>query len=196
MKKIALATALFGMLSVAHANGFNGFYVGADIGTTSATVDTNTTQYGTMSSNQTNFGAKIGYGATSGSFYLGVEAMFRNGAGDFGDKTATISGQPIKLSLKTENTRIISLIPGYVVSPNLMVYGRLARADADVSATATNTNTGASASATAPSGSFNVFGAGVDYKMTKNVSAVVEASRAVYDGGDANNFNVGVNYRF
>jgi hypothetical protein len=199
MKKTILAALAASVLATgaAQAAGFDGAYVGADIGF--AKGEWNEPGFD-MSGNQTNFGLNLGYGTTMGSFYLAAELGFRNNGADFGDKTFDISGTPVKAGAKSTTTKMISVLPGIIANKNTLVYARLGRGNTDVEYTFTNLNTGATANTT-QNGDFNIYGIGMNYLVTTNLSIVAEANRAVGDlsnGGDVTmtSLNAGINYRF
>ncbi|HQR95726.1 MAG TPA: outer membrane beta-barrel protein [Thiotrichales bacterium] len=200
MKKTILATLVAsGLLATAAVNaaGFDGVYAGADVGFTKG--EWNETGFD-MSGNQTNFGLNLGYGATMGNFYLAGELAFRNNGADFGDKNITLSGIPVKVGAKATTTKMISILPGFVVSKNTLIYARLGRGNTDMEYTATNLNNGASFTQS-QNGDFNIYGLGMNYLMTTNLSVVAEVNRAVGNidnGGDATmtSLNAGINYRF
>jgi opacity protein-like surface antigen len=199
MKKTMMAAVVASaLLATAGANaaGFNGPYVGFDAGYTTLKSDGLASTFGSeLEGSNVNFGVQLGYGAVvSGSFYLGGEIGLRNNVGDFGDKTVTGTVGSATLSAKTSTAKMFSLIPGFVVTPNTLVYGRLGRGNTDNEISASNT-LGQSASTT-NNADFNVYGLGVDYLMTKNLSVKAEANSISADDASGTSFNVGVNYRF
>jgi hypothetical protein len=193
MKKLTIAALFAASFSVSavQAAGFNGAYVGFDAGYTTLKSNGLASTIGSeLEGSNVNFGVQLGYGATiSGNFYLGGEVGLRNNAGDFGSKT--ISGTSTTVSLKTSNAKMFSLLPGFVVSPNTLIYARIARMNVDTEATITNPN-----SSSTGSGNANIYGLGVDYLMTSNLSVKAEANKISASDTDGTSFNVGVNYRF
>ncbi len=198
MKKTILAALAASVLATgaAQAAGFDGLYVGADIGYTQLESTNLKPLLGSeLDGSQTNFGFKLGYGALlSSSFYLGGEFSMRNAAGDFGSKTITGPSGSATISAETSNAKIFSLIPGLVVSPNLMVYGRIGRGNTDIEAKASN-SLGQTASAT-DNGDFNIYGVGLSYLVSKNVSIDAEANKISADEVDGSHMSVGASYRF
>jgi opacity protein-like surface antigen len=199
MKKIiiaALAASVFAT-GAAQAAGFNGAYVGFDAGYTTLKSNGLASTIGSeLEGSNVNFGVQLGYGATiSGNFYLGGEFGLRNNAGDFGSKSSTIYGAPVTIDTKISTAKMFSLLPGFVVSPNALIYARITRINVDTEATATAPSLNRSFSTTSSS-DVNVYGLGVDYLMTSNLSVKAEANKLSADGADGTSFNVGVNYRF
>lgn len=198
MKKIIMSAMLAASVTTSvFAAGFEGAYVGGDMGYTTLKSNGLASTIGSeLESSNVNFGAQLGYGAKLGSsFYLGGEFGFRNNAGDFGDKTTTISRQQVKLSATTSRALSFSVLPGFIVSPNTLVYARLGRINVDTEATMTNLTTGASFSTTS-SGNANIYGLGVDYLVSGNLSVKAEANKISASDTDGTTFNLGVNYRF
>jgi opacity protein-like surface antigen len=203
MKKTIIAVLAASVLATgaAQAAGFNGAYVGFDGGYSTLKTKGLTPE---LEGSNVNFGVQLGYGATiSGNFYLGGEVGLRNSVGDFGDKTVTGVIQNIpysdKTSIKTTTTKMFSILPGFVVSPNALIYGRLGKGNADSETTETLNAPSINYSETRKStsnGDFTIYGIGVDYLMTSNLSVKAEANKLSADDADGTSFNVGVNYRF
>jgi opacity protein-like surface antigen len=199
MKKLTLAVlaAASVLATGVQAAGFNGAYVGFDAGYTTLKSNGLASTIGSeLEGSNVNFGVQLGYGATiSGNFYLGGEFGLHNNAGDFGSKSITISGTPATIDAKTSTAKMFSLLPGFVVSPNALIYARIARINVDTEATITVPSLNRSVSTTS-SGDANVYGLGVDYLMTSNLSVKAEANKISASDADGTSFNVGVNYRF
>jgi opacity protein-like surface antigen len=185
----ALAASVFAT-GAAQATGFNGAYVGFDGGYSTLKIKDRTPD---LEGANGNFGVQLGYGATISkslylNFYLGGEVGLRDSIGKFGDETV----DSVKTSSKTTTTKMFSILPGFVVSPNVLIYGRLGVGNADVEVTKT---TDVSSSTT--NKDIGIYGLGVDYLMTSNLSVKGEANKLSANGGvDGTSFNVGVNYRF
>ena len=182
----------------ANAAGFNGAYVGFDAGYTTLKSDGLASTIGSeLEGSNVNFGVQLGYGATlSGNFYLGGEFGLRNNVGDFGSKSFTrYDRRSATMDAKTSKATMFSLIPGFVVSPNALVYARIARLKVDTEATIAVPSLNYSKSVT-DDGDANVYGLGVDYLVTSNLSVKAEANKISADDASGTSFNVGVNYRF
>jgi opacity protein-like surface antigen len=189
----ALAASVFAT-GAAQAAGFNGPYVGFDAGYTTLKSEGLASTIGSeLEDSNVNFGVQLGYGATlSGSFYLGGEIGLRNNAGDFGSKTITGPGGSATINAKTSTAKMFSILPGIVVSPNSLVYARIGRGNTDVEVTASGV---VNASETS-NGDFNIYGLGMDYMVSGNLSVKAEANKISADDVNGTSFNVGVNYRF
>jgi opacity protein-like surface antigen len=196
MKKTILAALAASVLATgaAKAAGFNGPYVGFDAGYTTLKSEGLASTIGSeLEDSNVNFGVQLGYGATlSGSFYLGGEIGLRNNAGDFGSKTITGPGGSATINAKTSTAKMFSILPGIVVSPNSLVYARIGRGNTDVEVTASGV---VNASETS-NGDFNIYGLGMDYMVSGNLSVKAEANKISADDVNGTSFNVGVNYRF
>ena len=199
MKKTILAALAASVLATgaAQAAGFNGPYVGFDAGYTTLKSEGLASTIGSeLEDSNVNFGFQLGYGATlGGSFYLGGEIGLRNNVGDFGSKSFTVSGIPATAEAKTSTATMISLLPGFVVSPKALIYARIARVNVDVETTVNVPSLGVSEKNTT-SENANIFGLGVDYLVTNNLSVKAEGNKIAVDNVDGHSFNVGVNYRF
>ncbi len=199
MKKTILAALAASVLATgaAQAAGFNGPYVGLDAGYTTLKSEGLASTIGSeLEDSNVNFGVQLGYGATlSGNFYLGGEFGLRNNAGDFGSKSFTIAGRAATAKAETSTAKMFSLIPGFVISPNTLVYARIARVNVDTEATITVPSLNLSQSSTS-NGDANIYGLGIDYLMNSNLSVKAEANKLAADDADGTSFNVGVNYRF
>lgn len=203
MKKTILAALAASVLATgaAQAAGFNGLYIGADGAYSTLKSEGMTPE---LEGSNANFGIQLGYGTTiSGNFYLGAEIGLRNSIGDFGDKTSTgeIYGVAYseKISAKTTTTKMFSILPGFVVSPNALIYARLGKGNADNEVTYTLNAPSINFSETEKStnnGDFTIYGLGLDYLMTKNLSVKAEANKISADDANGTSLNVGVNYRF
>lgn len=193
----ALAASVFAT-GAAQAAGFNGLYVGADGAHSTLKTEGRTPE---LEGSNANFGIQLGYGTTvSGNFYLGAEISLRNSIGDFGDKTSTeeILGVAYseKISAKTTTTDMFSILPGFVVSPNALIYARLGKGDADAEMTYTSLDYPSDNYKSTGNLHFRIYGLGLDYLMTKNLSVKAEANKISASNASGTSFNVGVNYRF
>ena len=90
---------------------------------------------------------------------------------------------------------MFSLIPGFVVSPKTLIYARIARLNTDVEVTLKAPTLNTTETSTS-NGDANIYGLGVDYLMTNNLSVKAEANKVSADDVNGTSFNVGVNYRF
>lgn len=199
MKKTILAALAASVLAtgMAQAAGFNGPYVGFDAGYTTLKSEGLASTIGSeLEDSNVNFGVQLGYGATlGGSFYLGGEIGLRNNVGDFGSKSFTVAGIPATAEAKTSTAKMFSLIPGFVVSPKTLIYARIARLNTDVEVTLKAPTLNITETSTS-NGDANIYGLGVDYLMTNNLSVKAEANKVSADDVNGTSFNVGVNYRF
>lgn len=197
MKKTILAALAASVLATgsAQAAGFNGPYVGFDAGYTTLKSDSLESTIGSeLEDSNVNFGVQLGYGLTSGSFYFGSEIGLRNNAGDFGNKTITGPAASATLNAKTSAAKMFSILPGFVVSPNALVYARIGRGNTDVEVSASN-SLGQSMSSTSNE-DFNIYGLGMDYMVSGNLSVKAEANKISADDANGTSLNVGLNYRF
>lgn len=197
MKKTILAALAASVLATgaAQAAGFNGVYIGADAGYTTLKSDGLESTIGSeLEDSNVNFGVQLGYGLTSGSFYFGGEIGLRNNVGDFGSKTITGPGGSATINAKTSTAKMFSILPGFVVSPNALVYARIGRGNTDVEASASN-SLGQSMSSTS-NGDFNIYGLGMDYMVSGNLSVKAEVNKISADDANGTSLNAGVNYRF
>lgn len=189
----ALAASVFAT-GAAQAAGFNGLYVGADGAHSTLKTEGRTPE---LEGSNANFGIQLGYGTTvSGNFYLGAEISLRNSIGDFGDKTSYDVYGSEKISIKTTTTDMFSILPGFVVSPNALIYARLGKGDADAEMTYTSLDYPSDNYKSTGNLHFRIYGLGLDYLMTKNLSVKAEANKISASNASGTSFNVGVNYRF
>jgi opacity protein-like surface antigen len=200
MKKLALAALLASsVLAISEANsaGYNGFYMGADIGASKQESNNG------FSGDQANIGINLGFGGVfNNGFYLAGEVGVRNSGGEATKTTnITISGTTYayKFASKTNTTKIISIIPGFVVNKSTLIYARLGRGNADYENTETIADVNYQ-SKTNGNYDFNIYGLGLNYLVTSNLSVVAEINRAtVMDTNTdarATNLSAGVIYRF
>lgn len=129
MKKIAfgamLATQLL-LAGTAFAEGFNGFYVGGEVGQTSLEAKFNNEPAGAVAARAKAeksafaYGAYAGWGATAlGPVYLGAELGFGAGGSDI---ARTLSGAQFKL--EPQERFMISARAGVVLGQSNLVYVR------------------------------------------------------------------------
>lgn len=211
MKKLTIAALLaasFGMSAV-QAAGFDGLYVGADA--TSNTAKLDVTSPGVLvstgeGSRQLGFGINLGYGKTFGNFYLAGEAAYAVNQGETGTTPASLTSNGVtdngNLSGKARNVRSLSILPGFVVSKDALIYARLGKGvmDAEVNFYGTK-------GTTSYTGDIDIItkGIGMEYKFNPAMSFRAEFN--VSDGDtiaasgqkytvSSNSLMAGVNYRF
>jgi len=203
MNKILLAaiSASSLMIGIVQAAGFDGFYAGATITSNAAKMDMSFPN-GSFSTGegarQMGFGINLGYGKTFGQFYLAGEAAYAINQGETG--TAIINGTTV--SAKANNVKSISVLPGFVVNKDLLIYARLSKGTLDGELTMSTGNTSISSS-----GDTDIItkGIGLEYAVNKNLA--VRAEFSVSDGDKsfdtgqkntvyANSLAAGIQYRF
>lgn len=203
MKKTILAALAASVLATGavQAAGFNGFYAGAAVTANTAKIDISspTVNFGTgEGSRQMGFGINLGYGMTFGQFYLAGEAAYAINQGETG--TATING--VNVSGKANNVKSISILPGFVVNKDLLIYARLGKGTVDGELVLSSGNTSIS-----DSGDIDIItkGIGLEYTVSKNLAVRGEFSVSdgdkSFDTGQkntitANSLAAGVLYRF
>lgn len=203
MKKTILAALAASVLatSAAQAAGFDGFYAGANLTSNTAKADVSVPNLSFSTgegSRQMGFGINLGYGMTFGQFYLAGEAAYAINQGETG--TANISG--VNVSGKANNIKSISVLPGFVVNKDLLIYARLGKGTVDAEVTASAGNVSQTTS-----GDIDIItkGIGLEYAINKNLA--VRAEFSVSDGDktfangekdtiSANSLAAGVLYRF
>lgn len=196
----ALAASVFAT-GAAQAAGFDGFYVGANLTSNTAKVDVSAPNLNFSTgegSRQMGFGINLGYGMTFGQFYLAGEAAYAINQGETG--TANISG--VNVSGKANNIKSISVLPGFVVNKDLLIYARLGKGTVDAEVTASAGNVSRTTS-----GDIDIItkGIGLEYSMNKNLAIRAEFSVSdgdkTFDNGEkdtvsANSLAAGIQYRF
>lgn len=195
---VALAASVLAT-SAAQAAGFDGVYVGADGAyTTLKSEHTSYIDEKNWESSGVNFGIQLGYGTMmSGNFYLGAEMGLRNSLTGTETKTSTNGGVTEKVTSKVTTTKMFSIQPGFIVSPKTLVYARLGKGNADTESTdAISAPTYNESRKSTGNVDFTIYGLGVDYLMSKNLSVKAEANKLSFDSANGTSFNVGVNYRF
>jgi OOP family OmpA-OmpF porin len=203
MKKTILAALAASVLAtgVAQAAGFDGFYAGANLTSNTAKVDVSAPNLNFSTgegSRQMGFGINLGYGMTFGQFYLAGEAAYAINQGETG--TATISG--VNVSGKANNIKSISILPGFVVNKDLLIYARLGKGTVDAEVTASAGNVSQTTS-----GDIDIItkGIGLEYAINKNLAVRAEFSVSdgdkTFESGEkdtvsANSLAAGIQYRF
>lgn len=125
MKKTAIFTLCFAFLGTAQAgNNFEGSYAGVTLGSYSGNLDLTTASGVKLKIGEDGrdigFGGVLGYGRNFQSFNFGVEAQYQQNLGSvkLSEPDSSISGQ-------INDAWNISFLPGFVASPETLVYGRL-----------------------------------------------------------------------
>ncbi len=174
MQKTTLCALLASTLAapLAHADNFTGFYAGAALGSVNAdhtlSIPGTPIKQDLDSDSQTSFALLAGYGMTINQFYLGGELDWRNG---LGESSATfLNGE---ISTETDGTLGLSVLPGYLISDNLLVFARLAYLEGDMDFEVTNTTNGMSATET-DSGNYTGWGLGGQYFVNDNLAIRLE----------------------
>lgn len=212
MQKTITAMAITAALAsvTGHAQAFEGFYAGASL--IKAEADFDITVTGTNGQQEqadldadsvTAAGLFAGYGQRFGQWYLAGELEWRDSMGEA--STTLFNGE---LEAETDSALGLSVIPGYLVTEELLVYTRLAYLEGDTDFTVTNLNNGMSATRS-DSGSYTGWGLGTRYQFTEQLS--VRAEYRAFDGDsldyvidvpfeaepkDISAFELGVMYQF
>jgi predicted porin len=202
MKKVLSAviasTALF--VSVSHAGSFDGAYIGGGI--TMSKGEWSETSYKSNGNNENGLNLNIGYGAEFGSFYLGGEFAHMTNLGDFGESNISVPVGRTTVTGKAETSggsgNFVSLIPGFVVTPDLLIYGRIGRGNFNYDQSA-KLSTGQTVN-NSQDGTMNFVGAGLRYNFTKKASLVVDYMQGKNAEGDVDvtsqTATIGAQYRF
>lgn len=180
MKKNILASLVLSTL-IASPVFAEGFYIGADVGSSKASVDY---QGFDSSKNDVAWGIHGGY---KFSPYIATEIGYRD-FGKFEDNSYTT-----KLSLEAQSVQA-SVIGSYPFTEAFSAYGRLGIASVKVTAKATNGYRSAQDDKTETKA---LFGIGAQYALNKNFSLRTEYTQyAEFDDIKFSSFTVGANYSF
>ncbi|HQT05419.1 MAG: porin family protein [Gammaproteobacteria bacterium] len=189
-----LSVSLFA--NSAFAGNFDGMYFGGGI--TSSKGEWSEPGLKTSGSAEAGLNLNIGYGAEFGSFYLGGEFAHMTNIGDAGKGKLTVGRTTADVEFSGGSGNFVSLIPGYVVTPNFMVYGRVGRGNFNYEGTAKVS--GQTIATTSDDGTLTFLGAGIRYNFGQKTSLVVDymQGKSSEDGADVTTqtFNVGAQYRF
>lgn len=202
MKRIVLSTLVASMAfaSSAQANKLDGFFGGVNLSLNSAELDIKIPGVGsaTVSNDgQTfGFGANAGWGMSFNQFYLGADFGYKSNGGD-----SKISAGGASIKSEAKNLMALSILPGFYVQPETLIFGRLGKGTLDVTLKASAPGVSDSATESADG---MVLGFGVKHLFTNKISGVFEYQRLTGDksvGGDkfdltANSFNFGAQYNF
>lgn len=200
-KNLYLAVVSAALLSSqANAGSFDGAYIGGGI--TMSKGEWSEPSYKSTGDNENGLNLNIGYGAEFGSFYLGGEFAHMTNLGDFGKGNLTIPSGRTTITAKAETSggsgNFVSLIPGFIATPDLLIYGRIGRGNFNYDQSAT-LPTGQTFS-TSQDGTMNFFGAGLRYNFTKKASLVVDYMQGKNAEGDVDvtsqTATIGGQYRF
>lgn len=198
--KIAAAMAIaFATVGTASADNFDGFYVGGGVafnkmtsktashydeyyyGDTYSTVDET---IGGDEDHDVGFNLNVGYGVSFGSFNLAIEAAYTSSYGEaepYSYSANTNWGYSYGESAKMELTggKSISILPGFKLSDDTLVYGRLGYVEAEGEFSWSDT-TGWSDSVSKDF-SGTIWGIGVKHAFTPNLVAVLEYQVTEFD---------------
>ena len=197
----AAVTSVLVSSSVLASSPFDGLYGGLSVGSldtkseTKATstyvdiedgVDSSETLKGKQKANSENaLGFIVGYGKTFDKFYLGGEFNYRsslgNSKGDISSTTFNVNALPVEvdgdldLDIETElgQSFMLSLMPGYVVMDNVLVYARLSYGLTEAKTTITLKEPGYErklVSEYSGTSTTTGFGVGAEYAFTQNLS--------------------------
>lgn len=188
-KKSMVALVSLAMFS-AHASadkviGFDGGYVGGSV--TAATLSVSANNIDRHGDRQLGMGIQLGYNFNiSQQFNLGLEASYNKDIGE-------ITGGQYRL--KINDAAIISIMPGYKIDNNSLVYMKLGRGE--INARATHLTTRLEVSDTEM---VNVFGLGYKAFVSDNISLNLEFSRMSIDTDvddvDVDIISLGMQYNF
>lgn len=186
MQKTRIAAALaLGLTSTAtQADSFDGFYAGASLAKAEAEYEVSVpdTQFSQdLDADSVNsFGLLAGFGKRFGQWYLGGELDWRD---SLGEASATVANG--EFAVETDSSLGLSILPGYAVTDNLLIFTRLAYLEGDTDLTLTNLNNGASLTVS-DSGTYTGWGLGGEYAFNENLS--VRAEYREFDGDDQDYF--------
>ncbi len=157
--------AMFGT-TAAHAEAFNGFYAGGTVGYDKLSIKASSGGATvSVSGDSVSGGAIIGYNATVGEkFVIGGELEGLIGGGKVSDGVDTV---------KTDFTGTAGVRAGFLATPQLLIYGKVAYA-----------RTQLSVDDESESGDGVAFGGGVEFAFSNNVSGRVSYTRTSYSVSD------------
>ena len=198
MKKTLIAAAVTSVLvssSVLASSPFDGLYGGLSVGSLDTKSETTASlkEVGNggsfseevtikqKSDSDSAVGFLVGYGQTFNGFYLGGEFNYRSSLGDSkaeakgNDVLFTYGETDVNGNIKTElgQSFMLSLMPGYVVMDNVLVYAKLSYGLTEAKTTATISVPGSDGkNITEYSGTSTTtgFGVGAEYAFTQNLS--------------------------
>jgi opacity protein-like surface antigen len=199
MKKTIMAAVVASALLAAagaNAGNFDGMYFGG--GLTSSKGDWSESALNTSGSAETGLNLNLGYGAEFGNFYLGAEFAHMSNIGDLG-KGKLVVNRTTTADTETSggSGSFLSIIPGVIVNPNFMIYGRVGRGHFNFEGTA---NVVGKTIDLSQDGTMNFVGAGVRYNFTQKAALVVDYMQGKNAEGSADvttqTVNIGAQYRF
>jgi len=204
LSKCAAAVALaFAGVSAASAANFDGLYVGGGVALNKMTVGV-TSKYSEYYYGDTfnevesdisgdddhdlGFNLNVGYGMSFGRFNVAIEAAYTSSYGE--SKPYSYSWNDYSESMKAELTggKSVSILPGFKISENTLVFGRIGYVEAEGELSWTDSIDGTLKGSKDFSGT--IWGIGVKHAITSNLVAVLEYQATEFDaetilsGGD------------
>lgn len=198
MKKIifgALITSM-AMTTAVQANKLDGAFVAGSISLNSAemTMKDSGPKF-TLSNDGNNmgFGLNVGYGQSFDQFYLGADIGYKTSIGK-----AKLTVSPITAEIEAKNLMVVSILPGFYVQPETLLFARLGMGTVD---TAFNL-TGESEYKSSSDGT--IIGFGAKHIINNNITGVFEYQQVTGDKTrgttknelTATSFNFGLQYNF
>ncbi len=208
MKILALATLIAITPVVAHADMFNGPYVGAQLGWENNKVDPLSklpANVGSLITSATSakksglsYGINGGYDVTLASkFVLGGEGALSLTSGKLNQAVTLTDGTNLSINSKVKYTWELSGRAGYLLAPNALLFARAGYAQNkirfDIPVSATNLT---DINITGNRGGFLV-GGGLEYGLSKNLSARAEYRYVDFkSASNRNQILFGLGYHF
>jgi len=198
----AFAAAMAGSFlaaAPASADPFDGFYVGAEAGYSSSSFESRIAPDVTLGGDGFNGGLVAGYGKLFDNIYLGGEL---GGYLSNSSISGSVAGASYEASIRDQID--VSVMPGYLISPETLVYARLGYAYGRMDG---KVDTGAGAANAKWNSDGWVLGAGVWLALTDTVGLRADYSRTMFGkatipgtGQDVsvtdNSVRVGLTYSF
>ncbi len=180
----AVAAAILSTTAFAADNGsaFDGVYAGAALGTVSSEYDFTITgkglTVGLSADDESRASLFAGLGKTFDQWYLGAELGWYDTMG----AASTVVANGL-IEVEGDAAKGVSVLPGFLATPELLLYTRLAYLKGDTDTTLTNTNNGLGLTQS-DSGTITGWGLGGRFAINDNLS--VRAEYVQYDGDDTN----------
>lgn len=199
MKKLTLGVlvASMALTTAAQANKLDGAFGSLSVSLNKADMDVTIPTYGkfNLSSDGSviGLGLNVGYGQSFDQFYLGGDFSYKTAGGN---SKMSIGGDSIKTEV--ENVKGFSVLPGYYIKPETLLFARLGMGDVKV----TEKVTGYSSSSETADGT--TIGFGVKHIFKNNFTGVFEYQQLTGDKTvegvtyelTATSFNFGLQYNF